>query len=179
MWGRHKLTLETGRMARQADGAVLATYGETIVLATVAATVIAIFTAQIAMGYDNVCWGSDYPHLEGTYGHTQKTLHELFDDVMHINARSMLAYCREVVPAMAALTAKPCAVSTSHISRIIAASPPNKCAQPVMSSNRPCGESSATSGVKRSHQSAMSFSALASAAASASRRTAGRSRPAP
>jgi len=26
-------------------------------------------------------FGSDYPHLEGTYGHTQKTLHELFDDV--------------------------------------------------------------------------------------------------
>ena len=26
-------------------------------------------------------WGSDYPHLEGTYGHTQKTLHELFDGV--------------------------------------------------------------------------------------------------
>ena len=25
---------------------------------------------------------------------------ELFDDVLHINARSMLAYCREVVPAM-------------------------------------------------------------------------------
>jgi predicted TIM-barrel fold metal-dependent hydrolase len=34
-----------------------------------------------AMGYRNVMWGSDYPHLEGTYGHTQKTLHELFDDV--------------------------------------------------------------------------------------------------
>jgi predicted TIM-barrel fold metal-dependent hydrolase len=32
-----------------------------------------------AMGYHNVLWGSDYPHLEGTYGHTQKTLHELFD----------------------------------------------------------------------------------------------------
>ncbi|MFO1013123.1 MAG: polyribonucleotide nucleotidyltransferase [Caulobacteraceae bacterium] len=32
--GGRKLTLETGRMARQADGAVLATYGETIVLAT-------------------------------------------------------------------------------------------------------------------------------------------------
>jgi predicted TIM-barrel fold metal-dependent hydrolase len=31
-------------------------------------------------GYDKICWGSDYPHLEGTYGHTQKTLHELFDD---------------------------------------------------------------------------------------------------
>jgi len=25
-------------------------------------------------------WGSDYPHIEGTFGHTQKTLHELFDD---------------------------------------------------------------------------------------------------
>jgi polyribonucleotide nucleotidyltransferase len=34
-WAGRKLTLETGRMARQADGAVLATYGETIVLATV------------------------------------------------------------------------------------------------------------------------------------------------
>ena len=34
-WGGRKLTLETGRMARQADGAVLATYGETTVLATV------------------------------------------------------------------------------------------------------------------------------------------------
>jgi predicted TIM-barrel fold metal-dependent hydrolase len=34
-----------------------------------------------AMGYQNVMFGSDYPHLEGTYGHTQKTLHELFDGV--------------------------------------------------------------------------------------------------
>ena len=34
-WGGRTLTLETGRMARQADGAVLATYGETSVLATV------------------------------------------------------------------------------------------------------------------------------------------------
>ena len=33
-WAGRKLTLETGRMARQADGAVLATYGETMVLAT-------------------------------------------------------------------------------------------------------------------------------------------------
>ena len=33
------------------------------------------------MGYQNVMWGSDYPHLEGTYGHTQKTLHELFDGI--------------------------------------------------------------------------------------------------
>src|SRR5215475_5005242 len=36
-WCGRKLTLETGRMARQADGAVLATYGETSVLATVVA----------------------------------------------------------------------------------------------------------------------------------------------
>jgi polyribonucleotide nucleotidyltransferase len=34
-WGGKTLTLETGRMARQADGAVLATYGETVVLCTV------------------------------------------------------------------------------------------------------------------------------------------------
>ena len=33
-WGGRKLTLETGRVARQADGAVLATYGETVVLCT-------------------------------------------------------------------------------------------------------------------------------------------------
>jgi predicted TIM-barrel fold metal-dependent hydrolase len=37
--------------------------------------------AYTSMGYKNVLWGSDYPHLEGTYGHTQNTLHELFDDV--------------------------------------------------------------------------------------------------
>ncbi len=34
-WAGRKLVLETGRFARQADGAVLATYGETTVLATV------------------------------------------------------------------------------------------------------------------------------------------------
>jgi predicted TIM-barrel fold metal-dependent hydrolase len=31
--------------------------------------------------YRNVCWGDDYPHLEGTYGHTQETLRTLFDGV--------------------------------------------------------------------------------------------------
>ncbi|HZH52673.1 MAG TPA: polyribonucleotide nucleotidyltransferase [Microvirga sp.] len=35
IWGGRKLTLETGKMARQADGAVVASYGETTVLATV------------------------------------------------------------------------------------------------------------------------------------------------
>ena len=34
-----------------------------------------------AMGYNNVMWGSDYPHMEGTFGHTQETLHHLFDGV--------------------------------------------------------------------------------------------------
>ena len=36
-WGGRPLTLETGRIARQADGAVLATYGETTVLCTAVA----------------------------------------------------------------------------------------------------------------------------------------------
>ncbi len=36
-WGGKKLTLETGRIARQADGAVLATLGETVVLCAVTA----------------------------------------------------------------------------------------------------------------------------------------------
>lgn len=36
-WGGRELTLETGMIARQADGAVLATYGDTSVLATIVA----------------------------------------------------------------------------------------------------------------------------------------------
>ena len=37
MWAGRKLVLETGKIARQADGAVLATYGETVVLCTAVA----------------------------------------------------------------------------------------------------------------------------------------------
>lgn len=37
--------------------------------------------AMTAMGFANVLWGSDYPHIEGTFGHTQATLHQLFDGV--------------------------------------------------------------------------------------------------
>ncbi|HEV2099945.1 MAG TPA: polyribonucleotide nucleotidyltransferase, partial [Stellaceae bacterium] len=37
MWGGRRLVLETGKLARQADGAVLATYGETTVLCTAVA----------------------------------------------------------------------------------------------------------------------------------------------
>src|SRR5579875_2865585 len=36
-WGGRTLTLETGKIARQADGAVLATYGGTTVLCTAVA----------------------------------------------------------------------------------------------------------------------------------------------
>jgi len=45
-WGGKLLTLETGRMARQADGSVLATYGETMVLAT------AVFAKTAKPGQD-------------------------------------------------------------------------------------------------------------------------------
>src|SRR5258708_10628798 len=45
-WGGKTLTLETGRMARQADGAVLAIYGETMVLAT------AVFAKSAKPGQD-------------------------------------------------------------------------------------------------------------------------------
>ena len=45
-WGGETLTLETGRMARQSDGAVLATYGETTVLATV------VFEKKPKAGFD-------------------------------------------------------------------------------------------------------------------------------
>src|SRR5215203_585184 len=37
MWGGRRLVLETGNLARQADGAVLATYGDTTVLCTAVA----------------------------------------------------------------------------------------------------------------------------------------------
>ena len=36
-WGGRPLIIETGKVARQADGAVMVTYGETTVLATAVA----------------------------------------------------------------------------------------------------------------------------------------------
>jgi predicted TIM-barrel fold metal-dependent hydrolase len=52
-----------------------------------------------AMGYHNVMWGSDYPHLEGTFGHTQKTLHELFDGVdPAVSHRIRLGAFKELFP---------------------------------------------------------------------------------
>ena len=34
--------------------------------------------ALTAHGYRNGMWGDDYPHIEGTFGHTQETLRHLF-----------------------------------------------------------------------------------------------------
>ena len=52
-----------------------------------------------SMGYDNVMWGSDYPHMEGTYGHTQETLHGLFDHVdPALKERITIGAFRELFP---------------------------------------------------------------------------------
>lgn len=43
--------------------------------------------AVTAMGWRNVMWGSDYPHVEGTFGHSQRTLHDLLDGLDEATAR--------------------------------------------------------------------------------------------
>jgi predicted TIM-barrel fold metal-dependent hydrolase len=43
-----------------------------------------------AMHYPNVLWGDDYPHLEGTYGHTQETLQQLFGAVDEATTQRLL-----------------------------------------------------------------------------------------
>ena len=45
-WGHEKLTLETGKIARQADSSVIATYGETVVMANV------VFAKEAKVGQD-------------------------------------------------------------------------------------------------------------------------------
>jgi predicted TIM-barrel fold metal-dependent hydrolase len=56
-------------------------------------------SALWANGYQNVMFGSDYPHLEGTFGHTQKTLHELFDDVApEVRQRITVGAFRDLFP---------------------------------------------------------------------------------
>jgi predicted TIM-barrel fold metal-dependent hydrolase len=53
-------------------------------------------------GYTNVLWGSDYPHLEGTFGHSQQTLHELLDDAdPAIRHRVLSGTFRELFPHVA------------------------------------------------------------------------------
>jgi hypothetical protein len=56
-----------------------------------------------AMGYQNAMFGSDYPHLEGTYGHTQETLHHLFDGVdPTVSNRMRLGAFAELFPHVSA-----------------------------------------------------------------------------
>jgi predicted TIM-barrel fold metal-dependent hydrolase len=60
--------------------------------------------AMTAMGYNNVMWGSDYPHMEGTYGHTQDTLHHLFGDVdAKVRHRITVGAFNELFPGLPAL----------------------------------------------------------------------------
>jgi predicted TIM-barrel fold metal-dependent hydrolase len=55
--------------------------------------------ALSAMGYQNVLWGSDYPHLEGTFGHTQETLQGLFGEVApSVRRRITQGAFRELFP---------------------------------------------------------------------------------
>ena len=55
----------------------------------------------VGMGWQNVLWGSDYPHLEGTFGHTQETLHELFDDVSdEVRHRITVGAFQELFPGL-------------------------------------------------------------------------------
>jgi predicted TIM-barrel fold metal-dependent hydrolase len=63
----------------------------------------AVAVAQY-MGYNNVMWGSDYPHMEGTFGHTQETLHHLFDGVdPKVRERVTVGAFQELFPGTPAL----------------------------------------------------------------------------
>ena len=87
---------------------------------------------------------------------------------------SLLARARApavaAAPATAPRAAKPACPSRAKASCISPASPPSRWAQPVISSSRPSGGSTAASGVKRRAQSAKRCSMRASPAGSAGRR---------
>ena len=56
------------------------------------------------LGYMNVMWGSDYPHMEGTYGHTQETLRGLFAGVdPKIQERVTVGAFNELFPGLSPL----------------------------------------------------------------------------
>jgi predicted TIM-barrel fold metal-dependent hydrolase len=64
---------------------------------------ISAVAANSAMGWKNVMWGSDYPHFEGTFGHTQKTLHELFDGAdATVSRRIRIGAFQELFPSVPA-----------------------------------------------------------------------------
>jgi predicted TIM-barrel fold metal-dependent hydrolase len=67
---------------------------------------VSAVAASSAMGWKNVMWGSDYPHFEGTFGHTQKTLHELFDGVDEkVSHRIRIGAFQELFPSVPPLPA--------------------------------------------------------------------------
>jgi predicted TIM-barrel fold metal-dependent hydrolase len=53
------------------------------------------------MGYRNVLFGTDYPHIEGTFPHTQKVLHELLDGAdPEVSHRIRLGAFHELFPSV-------------------------------------------------------------------------------
>ncbi|MGB5809364.1 MAG: amidohydrolase family protein [Polyangiales bacterium] len=42
------------------------------------------------VGVDRICWGTDYPHYEGTYPHTRESLRYTFHDILESDTRLML-----------------------------------------------------------------------------------------
>jgi predicted TIM-barrel fold metal-dependent hydrolase len=62
--------------------------------------------AYTAMGYTNILFGTDYPHIEGTFPHTQKVLHEVLDGVDdHVSYRIRLGAFLELFPSVGEPTA--------------------------------------------------------------------------
>lgn len=73
-----------------------------------------------AVGVDRICWGSDYPHYEGTYPHTRLSLRHTFNDVPEEETRSMLGTnaaklygfdLEKLAPLVARIGPVPCDVS--------------------------------------------------------------------
>ena len=42
------------------------------------------------VGVERICWGTDYPHYEGTYPHSRKALRHTFNDVDPDEVRAMI-----------------------------------------------------------------------------------------
>ena len=63
-WGGKTLTLETGRVARQADGAVLATLGETVVLCGLTPTSTVPRTSSVAGSISVTTTRAPWPRSE-------------------------------------------------------------------------------------------------------------------
>ena len=47
-------------------------------------------TDREVVGVDKICWGSDYPHYEGTYPHSRKAIRHTFNDIPEADVRAML-----------------------------------------------------------------------------------------